>query len=369
MIQARHILPYVMLICLPLATALSGCGAVHPLLMGGGPKTRFDRDLAKSENVIDAFNTFVSTGAPNKTAKQKAGRDLLNAYFGGTRNPYFPGLVVAYSSVNEAPVVAINWNDESVRVLSNETNLWVLIFSTFAFNGQYERFNDPATYVACEGLAYQQSGGFADVISSLLTQKPTGNIIPAQQTVSINEAPIKRYPSPAPFKYQENGKTGLYLYTYKIDLEKDSIYRVSVLTQDEDVTGYEYHFANINLSLFGIGLGVGAVNGFGLNPYVYFHLYASQLLTQVRWDNFLEFKWSELSTHNDDWKWNRWLALVLGVNLQQSSSDIVGIRFTPFTNEWKNKSAGSFGLILGKNYDWSQPVGQWPLFFGADYKL
>jgi len=369
MVPVRQSLLYIILVCLPLTTMLSGCGAVHPLLIGGGPKTNFDRDIKQSAKVIDAFNAFVSTGACNKTAKQKAGQDLLNAFYGDTRTPYFPDMVVAYPSINGAPSVVINLNDKPVRVLPNESNLWVLIFSTFALNGQYKKYDDTTTYVSCEGLAYQQSGGFADVIASVLTQKPTGNIFPAQQTVSINEAPVKRYPSPAPFKHDENEKNELYLYKFKIDLEKDSIYRVSVLPQEEDMTGYEHHFANMTLSMFGLGLGVGAVNGSGLNAYAYFHLYASQLLTQVRWDNFFTFHWGDLSTNNDDWKWNRWLALVLGVNLQQSSSDIIGLRFTPYTNEWKDKSAGSFGIILGKNYDWSQPLGQWPLFFGVDYKL
>ena len=369
MVPARQFLLYITLVCVPLTAILAGCGAVHPLLNGGGPKTNFDRNITQSSKVIDAFNAFVSTGACNKTAKQKAGGDLLDAYYGGTRNPYFPDLVVAYASIAGAPAAVINLNDKPARVLSNESNLWVLIFSTFAFNGRYEKIDDTITYVSCEGLAYQQSGGFADVIASVLTQKPTGNILPAQQTISINEAPIKCYPGPEPFKYEVNGKNDLYLYTYKIDLEKDSIYRASVLPQDEHVTGYEYHFANIKLSMFGLGLGVGAVNGSGLNAYLCLHLYASQLLTQVRWDNFFTFHWSGLSTDNDDWKWNRWLALVLGVNLQQSSSDIIGVRFTPYTNEWKDKSAGSFGLIVGKNYDWSQPLGRWPLFFGVDYKL
>src|SRR5262249_18499160 len=134
-------------------------------------------------HVSTACTVQVSTGCDaNALESQK----LLDDYFGDRRNRKFPDLLVVYPSDSLRPPLAVlNYDDRQVRILPNEPNLWVFVFSTFAFDTASDDDKTSKHRVTLEGLKYDQSAGLSGGILSFFSGSPSGDLLKSRDSSSV----------------------------------------------------------------------------------------------------------------------------------------------------------------------------------------
>lgn len=341
-----------------LSPLLHAGGYEHPLQSGGGnPSTKSDFPQRLSQ--------FISSNGNGST-----GEELLKSYFADRRNLYFPDLVLAFGKNEPNPVMSLWHRGRAVERLSNEAFLYVAVFVEegapvlnqkavvmdppviMAGDSRDVCFKEPSQFqVRLEGLAYEKekdSGLNAMEVIKLYTgkepqrygQRPLEGVCAA---VDMSKA------EPIP-------GTTIRKTIIKFPLEKEAVYRLNV-HQTGNEQSSDFHFSNMRLSWFGAGVGAGATNKSDtfkkatVKPYIFAHLYVSKFQNE----------------------WNRSLAIVAGIPIENKVQEaMVGLRWSP-ANEWTSPDFSRFGLIVGSQYH--RPVDeyanqrQWRFFAGVDYKL
>lgn len=330
----------------------------HPLQKGGGNPSTTPDFPQKLTKYLSAKGGDLS------------GEDLLKSYYGDRRNTAFPDLILAFGKSDSNPVMSLWQKGNRTDRLSNEAFLYVVVFVeegapvfnqkpivqdspvTMAGDSRDVCFKEPSQFqVRLEGLAYEKekdSGINAMEVIKLYTgkepqrygQRPLEGVCAAVDMTKAEPIP----------------GTTIRKAIIKFPLEKESVYRLNVHQTGKEQSS-DFHFSNIRLSLFGAGVGVGAVNKqdnftkANVKPFIFAHVYVSKILNP----------------------WNRSIALVAGIPIENKVEEaMVGIRWSP-ANEWKCPDVSRFGLIIGSHYH--RPTGefkdqrQWRTFVGLDYKL
>ncbi len=340
------------------ATVAAASRYEHPLLKGGG-------DPATAQDFQEKFAAFLK----NRVAGA-AGEELLTSYFGkDRRNRHFPDLVVAYGKGQPHPAMALIYKGHEVNRLPNEPYLWVMVFVEEGAALLSQPAATPRQVVkvagepkdAClteasqlqvrlEGLAYEKEKesdvNITDLIKAYTGEKPA----------PVESKPLNGACAAVDFSQMEP-RAGVHKVLLKFALSKEAMYRLIVYPTGARQSS-EYHFGNMGLSWLGAGVGPGAFQErrwfekASVKPYVFGHFYVSKLFSQ----------------------WNRSLAFVAGVPVQDKLNELcLGLRWSPL-NEWTAPDFARFGLIAG--YDYHRPIDRyagsrkhWRFFAGLDYRL
>lgn len=344
-----------------LSSAVSAAGLYeHPLLKGGGvPSTQAD--------FPEKLSAFIAQNGGGAT-----GPALLTSYFGAARrNDYIPDLIVAFGKGRKDPVMALVYKGRTVDRLPNEAYVWAVVFVepgaallaiqpavpgspvVMAGDAKDVCLKEPSQLrVRLEGLAYEREKD-SGLNAMELIKRYTGRE-PAllEQKALDGDCAAVDFTKTGPV-----GETGVKKVLVKFKLAKEAVYRLIVQPAGA-LQSSAYHFSNMRLSWFGAGVGPAAVREEDwfkratVKPYVFGHLYVSKVLSP----------------------WNRSVAVVAGIPLENKVEEAtVGLRWSP-RNEWKSPDFARFGLVVGYNYH--RPVGdyagsgrQWRFLTAIDYKL
>ena len=332
----------------------------HPLLHGGGnPSTQTDFPQKLSE--------FIAANGGGNT-----GEGLLKSYFGpNRRNDYIPDLVVAYGKGRKDPVMALVYKGRTVDRLPNEAYVWAVIFTEerAPILAQVPVKPDPpvATAADSKDVCMKEASQLQVRLEGLAYEKEKDSGINAMEVIKMytGKEPSITESKPldgdcAAVDFTKTGpvaETTIKKVMVKFPLTKEAVYRMTFQAAGAQQSS-AYHFSNMRLSWFGAGVGAGAVREVAwfkkatVKPYIFGHLYLSKFLNP----------------------WNRSLAVVAGIPLENKVDEAtVGLRWSP-ANEWKNPDFARWGLILGYNYH--RPIDkfagtgkQWRFLAGVDYKL